>query len=86
MLRVDRVADEHGDAKACGLLDERDDGFLDEGSEGRRAHRRQRREKKTVCEPSTVARLLPVLIVIVDRMIVARHAREEEEVGVGQGP
>ena len=37
-------------------------------------------------DTATVARLLPVLVIIVDRMVVAGHAREEQEVRVGEGP
>ena len=42
-------------------------------------------EQQPVGEPPAEACLLRVLFVVVDRMVVAGHAREEHEVRVGQG-
>src|SRR5436309_8375785 len=73
-------------ARKRGLLDERDDRLFDERGERGGADGGEGREQEAVRETLAVARLLPVLVVIVDRMVVAGHAREEREVGVGQGP
>jgi len=68
---IDRVADEHGCAEARGLLDERDDRRFDKRGERGSADGGEGREQEAVRETLAVARLLPVLVVIVDRMVVA---------------
>src|SRR5262249_9113088 len=43
-------------------------------------------EQKAVGQPPAIARLLAVLLVVVNGVVVAGHAGEEHEVRVGEGP
>src|SRR5207244_2911264 len=85
VLRVHGIADERRRAEAGGVLHECDDGVFDDRRERRGADGRQRREQEAVSEAPAEARPLAVLVVVVDRMGVAGHAGEEEEVRIGQG-
>src|SRR3989454_505715 len=84
--RLERVAEEGGAPEARRLLDEGDDGRLDDRRERRGADGRHRAQQQAVGEPAAVARRLRVLVVVVDRVSVAGHAGEEHEVRVGERP
>jgi hypothetical protein len=86
VLRVDRVTEKHRRPEPGGLLDERDDGMLDERRQGRGADCSQRAEQEAVGQTVTEARVLPVFLVVVNRVVVAGHPGEEEKVCVGQRP
>src|SRR5262249_49540607 len=84
MIRLEGVPDEGRGDEARRLLEEGDDRILDERRQRRGADRGERREQQPVGQPAPEARLLRILVVVMDRMRVARHTGKEHEVGVGQ--